>query len=212
MDFRTVSDKKALAIQLRKPEGEYGLEVAKVMAGRNNEVTAFTIECINLQPADHVLEIGFGPGEGIAQCVQITTEGFVAGLDYSEDMLTMAQERNHRALMQEKAELTLGEANAMPYSDEEFHKVFGVNVFHFWEDPSNPLAECLRVLKPGGKIAFFMSYPSSWIPGLAETGIFIPREPEDVETLLMDAGFTHAKSRSFTLDQFNGFTTMAEKQ
>lgn len=202
----------ALAIQLRKPEGEYGIQVGKVMAGKNNEVTAFTIECMNVQPADHVLEIGFGPGEGIAQLVQITTEGFVAGLDYSQDMLTMAEERNHRALMQEKAELTLGEASAMPYSDEEFHKVFGVNVFHFWEDPTTELAECFRILKHGGRVGFFMAYPSHWIPGLKESGVFIAREPEDVEAVLQNAGFMYAQSRSITLGEYKGFCTVADKQ
>lgn len=211
MDFRKVTDIAALTKQLRKPEGGYGKQVGQVMAQKNSEVTAFTIECLEVQPTDHVLEIGFGPGEGIAQLVHITTSGFVVGVDYSEDMLTMAKERNHKALMQECAELLLGDAENLPCEDDSFTKVFAVNVFHFWNDPSKELAECMRVLRSGGRIGFFMSFPSAYIPGFKESGVFIPREPEEVEACLLHAGFIDARSKTFTLGDFKGFATIAEK-
>lgn len=211
MDLTNV-DMNALAVQLRKPVGEYGREVGKVMAQKNAEVNAFTLECLDVQPKDHVLEIGFGPGEGIAQAVQLTPEGFVAGIDYSPDMLAMAKERNYRALMQEQGELQLGHAQELPYTDESFHKIFAVNVFHFWPSPTQELAECFRVLKAGGRVAFFMAYPSSWLPGLRESGVFIAREPADVEKLLTDAGFNNAQHRTFTLQEFKGFAVIGEKE
>lgn len=211
MDLTNV-DMNALALQLRKPEGEYGREVGKVMAGKNNEVISFTIECLGIDPTDHVLEIGFGPGEGIDQAVQLTPEGFVTGIDYSNDMLEMAKDRNHRALMEERAELFLGDARELPYEPETFDKLFAVNVFHFWPDPTQELAECHRVLKPHGRVAFFMAYPSAWLPGLRESGVFIAREPEDVEKLLTAAGFNNVQHRSFALQEFKGFTVIGEKE
>lgn len=211
MDFRNIKDIDGLTKQLRKPEGEYGKRVGQVMAEKNSEVTAFTIECLDVQPTDHVLEIGFGPGEGIAQLVRITASGFVAGVDYSEEMLVMAKERNRKALMQECAELLLGDANKLPCDDESFAKVLAVNVFHFWKDPSIELAECFRVLRPGGRIAFFMAFPSAYIPGFKESGVFIPREPEEVEACLLHAGFTDARSKTKTIGEYKGFATIAEK-
>lgn len=207
MDLTNV-DMTVLAPQLRKPQGEYGRQVGKVMAEKNAEVNAFTLQCLKVQPTDHILEIGFGPGEGIAQAVQLTAKGFVAGLDYSQDMLEMATERNHRALMQEHVELTLGEASELPYADESFDKIFAVNVFHFWIDPTSELSECRRVLKPGGKVAFFMAYPSSWLPGLKESGVFIAREPEQVEVALKEAGFRDTESHTCTVGEFRGFATL----
>lgn len=210
MDFSS-TDMQAIAPQLRKPEGETGRKVAKVMAEKNNEAIAFTLECLGVEPADRVLEIGFGPGEGIAQALLLAPQGFVAGIDFSPDMLAMAEERNHRAIMEERVELALGEAAGMPYADGSFKKMFAVNVFHFWGDTARELAECRRVLRPGGRVAFFMAYPSSWRPGLRESGVFIAREPEDVENDLQEAGFAHVHSKTFTLDTFKGFVTVGER-
>jgi SAM-dependent methyltransferase len=211
IDFTNV-DMNALALQLRKPEGEYGKQVGKMMAVHNTEVTAFTLKHLQVKDTDHMLEIGFGPGEGIAQAVQLTPNGFVAGIDYSQDMITMAEERNHRAIMQEHIELTLGEASAMPYGDESFDKIFAVNVFHFWKDPAKELSECRRVLKSGGRIAFFMAHAAAYRPGFIESGVFIPREPEDVERLLSGAGFSSLQSHSITMEEFKGFATIGEKE
>lgn len=210
MDLTNV-DMTVLAPQLRKPEGDYGRMVGSVMAQKNNEVNAFTLECLKVQPTDHLLEIGFGPGEGIAQAVQRAPQGFVAGIDYSHEMLEMAKQRNHRSMMQEHVELTLGEAKKLPYADESFDKIFAVNVFHFWADPVQELAECRRVLKPGGRVAFFMAYPSSWLPGLRETGVFIDREPQDVVVLLQSAGFIDCESKTFVLHEFRGFATVGTR-
>lgn len=211
MDFTNVENMNELAGQLRKPEGAYGREVGKVMAQRNSEATAFTLRCLDVQESDHVLEIGFGPGEGIAQAVQLTPKGFVAGVDYSSEMVEMAKERNHRALMQEQAELILGSAQELPFADESFQKIFAVNVFHFWTDPTQELAECVRVLKPRGCVAFFMAFPASWLPGLRDSGVFIAREPEDVEALLTKAGLINMQSRTFTLKEYRGFAVTGEK-
>ncbi len=210
MDF-SQADMKILAPQLRKPEGDYGKEVGKVMAENNGAITAFTLDCLDVQPRDHVLEIGFGPGEGIAQAAQLAPDGFIAGIDYSQTMLTMAEQRNHRALMEEQVELTLGDARALPYGEESFQKLFAVNVFHFWPEPSHELAECLRVLQPGGRIAFSMAFPSSWRPGMRESGVFIAREPEDVMKHLRDAGFKNTESHTIEKNAWKGFAVVGEK-
>ena len=208
MDFTNI-DMGALATQLRRPHGKYGKELGKMMAEKNKEAIAFTLSCLEIKAKDRVLEIGFGPGEGIAQAISLATEGFVAGVDYSADMLVMAKKRNH--LVRKRIELLLADAEELPYSDGDFDKVFAVNVFHFWPDPTRELAECLRVLKPNGRIAFFMAHPSSWMPGLHETGIFIARTPKDVEKLLIRAHFTDVKSYIFTLEGFKGFAVTGEK-
>lgn len=210
MDF-TTADMQAIAPQLRKPEGAMGREVAQAMARNNDEVIAFTLECLGVEEADRLLEIGFGPGEGIAQAVRLAPRGFVCGIDHSAEMLTMAAERNYRVLMEESAELTFGSADHLPYDDEIFDGIFAVNVFHFWRDPAPELAECRRVLRSGGRVAFFMAYPSSWRPGLRESGVFIARDPEDVERALTDAGFVQPRSDTITLGAFRGFATTATR-
>jgi len=192
-------DPNVLPYQARKPEGEVGRRVGETMAQRNVEPNAFTFQCLHVRPTDRVLEIGFGPGEAIAEAARLAPKGFVAGIDFSETMLTMAEERNHRAIMEERVELQLGEAAAIPYGDENFDKMFAVNVFHFWDDPSKELAECRRALRSGGRIVFFLTHPSSWFPGAAESGIFHAREAEEVAEILRHAGFRDVDHRTFPM-------------
>ncbi len=210
MDF-SKDELQKLAEQLRKPEGTYGQEVGKKMVEFNAPAVAFTIECLHLQPRDHVLEIGFGPGEGIAEAAFLVPEGYIAGIDHSAAMLAMAEERNHRAIMHEQVELTLGEARGLPYDDESFDAVFSVNVLHFWKDPLVELRECLRVLKSGGRIAFYLSHPSSLIKGIGETGVFVARDGTQVECLLSDAGFQRVESKQTKGTEGEGFVVLGRK-
>lgn len=201
----------ALAQQLYKPEGDAGIEVGNVLAQRNVEPNAYTFQFLQVQPADRVLEIGFGPGEAIAEAARLTPKGFVAGIDHSEAMLKMATERNRRAVAEDRVELTLGDARGLPYPDGGFDKVFAVNVFHFWPEPAIELAECRRVLKPGGRVLFYLTHPTSWIPGMNQSPLFIAREPEEVATLLTEAGFMHVEHHSFVFSDRKGFVVFGTK-
>jgi SAM-dependent methyltransferase len=207
MDLSNV-DINVLTKQLRKPEGEFGEEVGRAMAQYNAPAYAFVFECLRVQPEDHVLEIGFGPGEGIAEAVRLTPKGFVAGIDHSETMLAAAEKRNHRAVMQERVELTLGSATELPYKDGSFDKIFAVNVFHFWPDPTRELSECARVLKPGGQIVLYVVHPASWLKGFAESGVFVAREPEESDNIFAAAGFTKVEHRMQTFEGGKGFVVM----
>jgi tRNA G46 methylase TrmB len=97
MDLSHV-DIASLARQLRHPEGEMGKQVGTVMARFNAPANAFVFEQLRIQPMDRVLEIGFGPGEALAEASRLTPTGFVAGIDGSETMLRMAEDRNRRAI------------------------------------------------------------------------------------------------------------------
>ena len=159
-----------------------------------------------------MLEVGFGPGEAIAEAVRLTPQGFVAGIDFSETMLRMAEKRNHRAMMEEHVELTLGEAGKLPYEEESFDKVFAMNVFHFWQEPARELAECRRVLKTGGRLLFYMTHHSGWIQGMGDSGLFIAYEPSDAEKILTEAGLKNVESHIAVLpDDRKGFVVWGTK-
>ncbi len=211
MRYSSRMDFKALAPQLRHPSGPIGEEVGKEMATWNTGANALAFECLEVQPADHVLEIGFGPGEALAEAVHLTPKGFVAGLDQSQTMLGMAQQRSNRAIIQDKLELTLGTADAMPYADGSFHKVFGVNIAHFWKEPQRELAEIMRVLKPGGRVALIGGHPKDWPPGLKESGILYARGPEEWEKILVAAGVGNVRSRIKSFEYGDVFCVTGEK-
>jgi ubiquinone/menaquinone biosynthesis C-methylase UbiE len=204
-------DPKILAQQLLKPEGGLGEEVGEMMAKRHVEAMSLTFEYLQVQPSDHVLEIGFGPGEGIAEAVRQTPRGFVAGIDFSQAMYQMATRRNHRSIMEEHVELTLGDAQNLPYEDDSFDKIFAMNVFHFWSEPLRELAECRRVLKKGGLLLFYVTHHSAWIQGISDTGIFIAYEPQGVEKILSEADLRDVKSHVTVLNERKCFVVWGRK-
>ncbi len=210
MDLTNV-DKKLLSEQLRNPTGEMGAEVARMMEKRTEELNMFAIGLLDIQPTDHVLEIGFGPGVAIGEVARLTRHGFAAGIDHSELMLKAAESRNHRDVIEERMELTLGTADELPYRDASFDKVFAANVFHFWSDPSKELAECLRVLKSGGVLLFVQWHPASMLYGVAGTGVFTMREPEDIARILRDAGLDDVAIRDQTFEGGRGFAVWGTK-
>ena len=202
-------DPTALAKQLRKPEGDIGKEVGRTMAEMNEQANALTLACLDIQPEDHVLEIGFGPGEALAEAVSMTRDGFVAGIDHSQEMVDMASARNQRSIIQDRLELTVGDASSLPYEDESFDKVFSINVLHFWEDPALPLAEMRRVLRPGGTAAIFLYKPESWMPGFKESGVFHEYSPLDLEKRLIAAGFRDANVHAKLTGNGEGYCVVA---
>jgi ubiquinone/menaquinone biosynthesis C-methylase UbiE len=49
-----------------------------------------------------------------------------------------------------KASFHLASADAIPFGDDCFDRVFSLGVIHFWIEPMASLVEVRRVLRPGG--------------------------------------------------------------
>lgn len=125
------------------------------MAGRrsNRERNLATIRLLDVQAADRVLEIGFGPGLAIEAAAARATAGVVVGIDHSEVMLKQARKRNVRAIAAGRVTLQLSGVDALPVFGDPFDKVFAVNVFQFLKEPAKVLRAIADVMKPGATIA-----------------------------------------------------------
>ena len=143
---------RQIASQLRKPQGEHGLEVGKKMNEGNKQLIDAALSLIKDENPSTILEIGHGNASHLQQLFEHLPEAFYNGLDYSEDMISSARELNEKLLKDGKARFFLGEANNIPLPDESIDVVFAVNVLYFWDNPSIELAEIRRVLKCGGKL------------------------------------------------------------
>jgi SAM-dependent methyltransferase len=109
------------------------------------------LDALELDPRDRLLEIGCGGGLLLRDAR--ATGAAVTGLDHSEEMVRLAQERAPGA------EVVVGDAEALPFPDGAFTAVAMSIVFLFLPDPMTVLRECHRVLTPGGRAAIYTTGP-----------------------------------------------------
>ncbi len=129
---------KARAIdQFREPRGALGVLAGRFMARRssNQKRSAWTVDLLDLQPGDRVLELGYGPGIGVEAVMRRLQSGVLVGVDHSETMRKMALARVRDLDGQVRPDLRIGDAQALPEDIGAFDKIFSCNVWLFWKDP-----------------------------------------------------------------------------
>ena len=70
-----------IARQSGRPNGFLGRLIARIMAKETAGANTAAVRLLELQPTDHVLEVGFGHGCTIEQVARLVPQGFVAGVD-----------------------------------------------------------------------------------------------------------------------------------
>jgi len=166
-----------------------GRLVGKFMNRGNRRMNGFTIEALALSPTDRVLEIGFGGGLNIASLLDRVPKGHIVGVEPSEAMLAAARTSYAAPIATGRLRVERGAAEGLPFADGAFDAAYTVNTIYFWKDAKAGAREIHRVLAAGGRLAVTL------LPGDRMELLGFPREvfrywaPEDVESLLRDAGF-----------------------
>jgi len=105
-----------------------------------------------LSGKQHVLDAGCGFGEQDMRWIRTGRAAHVTGLDVTLEQLAVASARVCDAGLEEKVSFVLANATAIPFENESFDVVVGIeSVFHF-EPREAFFAEAHRVLKPGGRL------------------------------------------------------------
>jgi ubiquinone/menaquinone biosynthesis C-methylase UbiE len=128
------------------------------MAGRasNLERIDWVIATLEIEPADRVLEIGFGPGVSIKRISMLAPDGLVVGIDHSDLMVERARRRNAAAIANKTVDVLSGSVSNLPRFDQPFDKILAINSMMFWDEPIERLKDLRFLLKPGGRIAIGM--------------------------------------------------------
>ena len=158
------------------------------------------LDMLTVGRGEMVLEIGSGTGKALVELrKQVDESGRVHGIDLSRGMLKQAHDRLARAGMFRQVRLFEGDGVRLPYKNGSFNAVFISFTLELFDTPEIPLvlAECLRVLKPGGRlgvVSMLKSDPSGWIVRLYEwfhdhLPTYVDCRPINARQMIQVAGF-----------------------
>lgn len=140
-----------------------------------------------------VLEVGCGIGIDLVRFAKGGAR--VTGLDLSETAIRLTGTNFRSRGMSNGAHLLIGNGEQLPFGENTFDVVYAHGVIQYTADAAGLIAECRRVLKPGGDGIFMVYNRVSWLNALSKV-MKVGLEHEDAPVL-----------RKFTASEFRGMLT-----
>lgn len=143
-----------------------------------------------------IAEVGCGTGHWLAALLREEV-GTLVGLDVSAGMLNRARQAAPAAL------LVRGTAMRLPWASGAFDAVYCVHALHHFEDKAAFLAECRRVLRPGGAFLTIGLDPHQgddrwWVYDFFPAALIADRSryqaASQTRAMLAALGFSHAST------------------
>jgi ubiquinone/menaquinone biosynthesis C-methylase UbiE len=164
------------------------------------------VEMLAAAEGEWILEIGSGTGRSLAAFGRaVGSEGRVVAIDLSERMLTRARALADASASTRSLRFICGDGLRLPIRSGCIDAVFMTFTLELFDTPEIPgvLAECKRVLKPGGRIvaaAMSKEGPSGLMLNVYEWShrhfpLFVDCRPIFLSRALESAGF-HVDKRS----------------
>jgi SAM-dependent methyltransferase len=179
----------------------YDFIVNLLTLNRERALRAETIALASIKAGDSVLDVGCGTGSLTRHAKAAAgQQGSVYGIDAAPEMIQFARGKATRKGID--VEFQPGVIEALQFPDSTFDIVLSSLMFHHLPGDlkSRGLAECYRVLKPGGKLLIVdfrgMETPMHLI-GLA--GLFHPIRSnvfQDLKSQAQNAGFAQIETGS----------------
>ncbi len=141
------------------PEGtrEYFDQVEQ----RRNELEPFIPRFAEFESSrgKRLLEIGVGLGTDFIRFARAGAQ--VTGVDLTEHAVELVRRR--LALEGLEGEVRVADAEALPFDDASFDRVYSWGVLHHTPGPEQAVREALRVLRPGGDLCVMLYSRHSWV-------------------------------------------------
>ncbi len=118
----------------------------------SRHLNGWIIDRLHLQPYQHILEIGFGPGRLLEEAARTLRIGFLAGVEPSTPLYQQAYRRNKRFIARQLMQLHLGELQDLPYPPHYFHTVYSTSAILSSKYPVMELLRLIRLLRSGGRL------------------------------------------------------------
>ncbi|HMI99764.1 MAG TPA: class I SAM-dependent methyltransferase [Gaiellaceae bacterium] len=106
-----------------------------------------------------VLEIGVGLGTDFIRFVRAGAKA--TGVDLTERAIGLVRRRLELEGLD--ADLRVADAEALPFEDGSFDRVYSWGVLHHTPETQQAVREAIRVLRPGGTLCVMMYARHSWV-------------------------------------------------
>lgn len=138
--------------QCSKPAGFFGRLTLWRMNKSHSKLTDWGLTHTTVELRFTVLDVGCGGGRTISKLAAMAAQGKVHGIDYSEASVAASRRYNAQAIRAGRVEIHLADVGKLPFPDNTFDLVTGVETHFWWPDIAAGLREIRRVLKPGGTL------------------------------------------------------------
>ncbi|MDI5967918.1 class I SAM-dependent methyltransferase [Streptomyces sp. SL13] len=144
-----------------------------------------------------VADIGTGPGHLAVELARLT-EGDVYALDINPAMLELADETVRGTGLEQRISFALGDVHDIPCASQSFDLLASYTCMHHWAEPAKALAECYRILRPGGLMAVIDVRPVSARTAAAFAEII----PEEEYFRIIDKAYKESLDEAVAADLF----------
>ncbi|MFC7442132.1 demethylmenaquinone methyltransferase [Laceyella putida] len=135
----------------------------------------FTMKKMAVKPGDTAIDVCCGTGDWAIALAEASHTGRVVGLDFSANMLQVAQAKLSEKGLEQRVELVEGNAMQLPFPDHSFdHATIGFALRNV-PDLVQVLKEMKRVVKPGGQIVSLELSKPTWPPFRAVYFLYFER-------------------------------------
>jgi SAM-dependent methyltransferase len=203
---------KAIGKQMQYPSGVFGKILFTWMTRSTIGHARWTVDLMEIQLDDAIIEIGFGNGANIKLLLQKADKGSITGIEISDTAIQMASKKNAKAISEGKVKLHKAAGNALPFEAGVFDKACTVATAYVIEDPGAVFKEMFRVLKPNGRAAVtfpvrenFMKFKPVGAAG------FHLHELADLEAAFRNAGFVNCRTENNDQVKFGAHCMLGEK-
>jgi SAM-dependent methyltransferase len=178
------------------PLGSMVYDRAQLLARRVMIGFQHPAEWLDIPQGGVALDVGSGPGNVTASLARAAgPDGLALGVDISEPMLARAV----RAEAGPQVGFVRADAQRLPFRDESFDAVTSIAMLQLIPDPPVALAEMVRVLRPGARMAVM-------VPTAGPAGALLRMLPnggahfftdDEIADVLEDLGLPRVRTKTF---------------
>jgi arsenite methyltransferase len=177
------------------PIGSMLYDRAQLLARRVLTAFQHPVEWLDLPQGGVALDVGSGPGNVTSSLARAAgPDGLALGVDISEPMLARAV----RSEAGPQVGFVRADAQRLPFRDESFDAVVSIAMLQLIPKPPAALAEMVRVLRPGARMAVMVptaGQASGLLRLLPDGGVHFFTDDEIADEL-EDLGLVRVRSKN----------------